>query len=81
MGPCIPGARDVDCPVHKTITIECPECKLRAETPRQEYDYPEAVLMQVVCPNCTTGDFDEPVYFDKDGNNVNYDPDEIGKHQ
>jgi len=61
------------------ITVECPTCGKKVRSPRQDYDYPEAVRMRLVCPDCWDGDFDDPTYFDAMGKVVDYDPDLIGR--
>lgn len=63
--------------VSDTLTLSCRKCGKTMQTPRSEHDYPEAVSMRLDCPDCWNGDFDEPDYFDADGNIVEYDPEEI----
>lgn len=65
----------------ETIEVRCPRCKRKATSPRAEWDYPEAVLLEVDCPDCNRGDFDMPVYFDAAGDEVNYDPADIPSHR
>lgn len=60
-----------------TIDCVCVTCGKRVASPRQPYDYPEAVKMVLKCPDCWDGDFDEPSYFDASGAPVEYDPDLI----
>ena len=62
----------------ETIDIVCPKCGRRVASNRQSYDYPEAVEMRgITCPDCWSGDQEEPDYRDASGNPVNYDPDLI----
>lgn len=57
------------------ITMVCAECEKEVITPRVEYDPPEAVeLHGTVCPDCDNGGFDQPVYYDRSGNEVEADP-------
>jgi hypothetical protein len=47
------------------------------ETARAEWDYPEAVLVEIPCPECCGGDFGSETYYDAAGKEVLYDPAEI----
>lgn len=57
------------------IKIVCPKCK--REVPfaeRDENDPPNAVSMELTCPECNPGDFEQVFYFDKGGNEIRWDP-------
>jgi len=59
----------------KDITLVCPSCAKRVDTPRCDTDPPNAVeLHGIVCPDCDTGGFDMPEYFDSHGSSVCGDP-------
>lgn len=58
-----------------TIKIVCATCRREVDTPRCDTDPPGAVeLRGIVCPDCDTGGFDMPVYYDANGNEVSGDP-------
>jgi hypothetical protein len=59
------------------IPILCPECGNAALTPRQPYDYPEAVRLEVLCGECAGGDFAESCYYDRADNHITRDPDDV----
>ena len=59
---------------HKHIQLRCPKCKRQLSVKRREEDYPDAVRLEVTCPDCNAGDFCEPMYFDKSGNHIIRDP-------
>jgi hypothetical protein len=59
------------------IAILCPECGEAAMTPRQPYDYPEAVRLEVLCGECAGGDFAESCYYDRDDKHITRDPDDV----
>ena len=46
-------------------------------TPRQPYDYPEAVRLEVLCGECAGGDFAESCYYDRADNHITRDPDDV----
>lgn len=46
------------------IKLQCPKCGTSRLTDRDATDPPAAVRLQVQCPYCNPGDFDEPIYFD-----------------
>lgn len=58
-----------------TILLVCDECGKKQEVSREASDYPEAVEMHIVCPDCDDGDFHEAAYFDAEGNHIIRDPD------
>ena len=60
------------------ISLWCPQCERGMIADKFEHDYPEAVMLEVECPDCGSGGFEDPTYYDRDGNNVNYDAKEIG---
>lgn len=60
------------------LTLRCPKCRKEISTERQDYDYPEAVRMEIICPKCDDGDFHEPFYFDANGKHITRDPE--GSH-
>lgn len=43
---------------------------------REPTDYPEAVRVEVACPECNAGDFAETMHFDAAGKHITRDPDE-----
>lgn len=54
-----------------TIILECTKCESVLSTMRdKQLDPPEAVKMVGICPDCDSGDFDEPMYFDAAGNHI-----------
>lgn len=58
-----------------TIKIICATCGLEVDTPRDDADPPDAVeLRGIVCPDCDTGGFDMPEYYDAAGAQVSGDP-------
>ena len=61
------------------ITLVCEKCGRKADTLRCDTDPPEAVEMHgIVCPNCDTGGFDMPEYYDANGAWISGDPDTFG---
>lgn len=57
------------------ITLVCPSCSKRVDTPRCATDPPKAVeLHGIVCPDCDNGGFDLPSYFDAQGVEIDADP-------
>lgn len=52
------------------IALECPKCNGRTLAIREPADPACAVRVQIMCPACNPGDFDSPVYFDAEGNEV-----------
>lgn len=59
-----------------TIKIVCDKCGTSVDTPRTEYDPPEAVeLRGTDCPDCDSGGFDLPSYYDANGQQVDGNPD------
>ena len=67
------GARTGGCSCW--MELRCPKCGKQKSTERLPEDYPEAVRLEVMCPDCNAGDFDEPVYYDAHGNHIVRDPD------
>lgn len=64
-----------------TIKIICATCEIEVDTPRDETDPPNAtVLRGIVCPDCDTGGFDMPEYYDKNGREVSGDPETFNAH-
>lgn len=60
-----------------TITMVCPGCGKRVETPRDETDHPDAAeLHGIQCPDCDTGGFDMPVFLNSDGEELCGDPEQ-----
>ena len=59
---------------HEHILLKCPICKRQVNAKRLDTDYPEAVRLEVTCPDCDVGDFAEPMYYDKNGKHINRDP-------
>lgn len=37
---------------------------------RGPFDYPEAVRLELLCDECGDGGFDEPFYFDRNGEHI-----------
>ena len=60
-----------------TIRLECPECGREMDVARHRTDYPEAVRLQMRCPDCDRGDHAELVYVDAAGKHITRDPDEF----
>lgn len=59
------------------IAILCPDCGNAARVPRTAHDYPEAVRLEVQCGECGQGNFPEPFYFDRAGEHITRDPDDV----
>ena len=59
---------------HGLILLRCPLCCREKHICRSTYDYPEAVALEIVCPDCDDGDFHEPRYYDAEGACVIRDP-------
>jgi hypothetical protein len=62
---------------HK-IMLWCSGCTGRLIADRDKTDYPEAVMLETGCPECVGGDFGSSTYYDRKGNEVLYDPIDIG---
>lgn len=56
------------------IALLCPECGCAYRTPREPYDYPEAVRIELLCIDCAGGDFTESCYYDRAGEHITRDP-------
>ena len=56
------------------ILLRCPCCKKEMEVARQDMDYPEAVRVEVTCPECNAGDFAEVFHYDAAGKHITRDP-------
>jgi hypothetical protein len=56
------------------IILRCPTCKKEMDVERVDTDYPEAVCVEVTCPECNAGDFAETMHFDKAGKHITRDP-------
>lgn len=64
-----------------TIKIICPTCSRSENTSRCETDPPNAVeLRGIVCPDCDTGGFDMPSFYDASGAEVSGDPETFNAH-
>lgn len=57
-----------------TIILRCTVCKREQNTERLDVDYPEAVMVQIVCPDCDIGNFSEVFYYDAEGKHIIRDP-------
>lgn len=57
------------------LLLRCPKCWKEKHVPREKTDYPDAVRIEVACPDCNAGDFAEMVQFDADGKHIIRDPD------
>ena len=65
-----------------TIKIICATCRREVDTPRCDTDPPNAVkLCGIVCPDCDTGGFDIPEYYDANGNEVSGDIETFNTHK
>jgi hypothetical protein len=49
------------------VTLVCPKCQRRAQVEKYETDPVGTTEVHVVCDRCNPGDFDVPVYFSADG--------------
>lgn len=58
------------------IPLLCPECGMARLVARLPFDYPEAVRVEVSCPECNPGDFEEACYFDRHGHHITRDIEE-----
>jgi hypothetical protein len=57
------------------IELRCTKCsRSPIMVARQETDYPEAVRVETVCPDCDEGDFAEVLQFDAEGKHITRDP-------
>lgn len=54
-------------------TISCHHCQKTVIVDRDPTDPVSSVRAEIICPDCDDGDFDFPKYFDKDGNEVEFD--------
>lgn len=52
------------------IALLCPKCGRRQMVKRADYDYPEAVRMELTCLKCNAGDFSVINYFDASGKHI-----------
>lgn len=52
------------------IPLLCPECGMARLVARGPFDYPEAVRLELLCDECGDGGFDEPFYFDRNGEHI-----------
>lgn len=60
--------------VETQILLRCPCCDKETEVPRVSTDYPDAVLVEVICPGCDVGDFGEVMQYDANGKHITRDP-------
>ena len=58
------------------LLLRCPKCRKEMHVDRESTDYPEAVRIEVTCPDCNAGDFAEVMQFDAEGRHIIRDPDE-----
>lgn len=58
------------------LLLRCPKCRREMMVDREPTDYPEAVCVEVTCPECNDGDFAETMHFDAAGKHITRDPDE-----
>ena len=49
------------------VMLRCPNCHRAQQVARDATDPPETAIVQVRCPECVGGDFDEVLYFDVHG--------------
>lgn len=64
-----------------TIKIVCATCCREVATPRCDTDPQDAVeLRGIVCPDCDTGGYDMPEYFNAHGVQVSGDPKTFNIH-
>jgi hypothetical protein len=59
---------------HDTIKLRCPSCGYSLTSLRDPLDYPEAVRLEILCGDCSKGDFAESAYYDAAGNHITRDP-------
>lgn len=53
------------------LEIICADCKKSTFVERVEYDPKNAVVLKgIVCPDCDSGGFDMPEYYDEKGNYI-----------
>ena len=53
------------------IHLLCPKCgRKQSNMDRADYDSANAVLLEVGCPKCDNGDFEQLSYYDSKGNEV-----------
>lgn len=63
-------------PIVGRLLLRCPKCRKEMYVDREPTDYPEAVRIEVTCPDCNAGDFAEVMQFDAAGRHIIRDPDE-----
>lgn len=61
------------------IAVLCPRCGDAVRAPREPFDYPEAVRLEVLCAECARGDFAESCYYDREGRHITRDPEQSSK--
>lgn len=59
------------------LLLRCPMCRREMMVDREPTDYPEAVRIEVTCPECNEGDFAETMHFDATGKHIIRDLDEL----
>lgn len=67
--------------MREQILLRCPECNREQMVAREPTDYPEAVRVEVTCPECNAGDFAEVMHFDAAGKHITRDPDEADQRR
>lgn len=55
------------------VMLECPKCRKRRFVERNEFDPPNTARVQIQCPDCNAGDFDQPHYFDAAGRELSWE--------
>ncbi|MBA3904817.1 MAG: hypothetical protein C0522_14280 [Rhodocyclaceae bacterium] len=53
-----------------TIALVCPKCSKTLQVARDETDPVAAARIEVMCPDCSGGDFSMPEYFDAAGQQI-----------
>lgn len=49
------------------VTLRCSKCEKEMRARKDDTDPLGTVVVEIQCPDCNSGDFDSPVYFDADG--------------
>ena len=52
------------------VTLRCGKCGKTRRVERDKTDPPQTAEVHVLCPECVGGDFDEPTYFDRHGEQI-----------
>lgn len=57
-----------------TVTLRCPKCEATKVADVDPTDPPGTAVVEVQCPECVGGDFDEVIYYNAAGEQLGLDP-------